>query len=303
MKGRANLLFARTLFFELFTTGLLRTALFSLSGAIIFFGIDDTWFGVSMICFGMLLTGVGLHLFAMSPIILMYLGLWRTDPLIRPMYGARELSMREMQVMRTALGQIQNNVGHTFTSFDKYFVIDAPLPSMFSVGSMLFVTSSTLENPHLPVMLAHELGHLQNGDSYIMLALLKLSIPLGRKPKLEHLQHTTGAREMQGMPSLDLGDNLLRNALLLGKAQTGCFWIFLYFTWALAMGGGVRLTAKAWAKLFRERDYLADEFVVKAGMRAQLLQYLEEIRLFQNSVSDDLGVQAPIELRIEHLLF
>lgn len=76
----------------------------------------------------------------------------------------------------------------------------------------------------------------------------------------------------------------------------------LFFLFSFAGGGlGVWVTSPLWARYFRERDYLADQFVVSCELKDELLEYLEEKRFYDTSVPYMLGWRPANEQRIDKL--
>ena len=69
------------------------------------------------------------------------------------------------------------------------------------------------------------------------------------------------------------------------------------------VGGGVGtwLLSWSWANYFRERDYLADNFVVACNLKDELIAYLEENRFYDTSVPFMLNWQPANEQRIDKL--
>ncbi|MCO5194712.1 MAG: hypothetical protein M9930_15710, partial [Anaerolineae bacterium] len=57
-----------------------------------------------------------------------------------------------------------------------------------------------------------------------------------------------------------------------------------------------------WARYFRERDYFADQFVVRCELKDELLEYLEEKRFYDTSVPYMLGWRPANEQRIDKLI-
>ena len=76
----------------------------------------------------------------------------------------------------------------------------------------------------------------------------------------------------------------------------------IFFVLSLAGGGvGAWLLSWSWASYFRERDYLADNFVVACNLKDELTAYLEENRFYDTSVPFMLNWQPANEQRIDKL--
>lgn len=308
MGSRNNALFFRTFLGELFTTGLLRTlGCGFLSGLIVVplfeaSGMLDTpefwtFLCVAWVIIGAVVSGL-FHLDAW----LAYRGVLRTDDKLRAYFGARELSLREQRIIAPVLEQIEDNFGRNLPAFEKIYVIDAATASMFSVGSMLFVSSESIRSDYFAPLFAHELGHLQNGDSATLYALLRFLLQFKAKPSADML--TTGQRAMLGDQPLNLTEQFLKHNMFLSKPRetmSQVFLLLMIFRVGLSTGGGVRGNAKSWAKYFREQDFEADRFSAEAGYESQLYEYLEQVRFLDSSVPDDLALQPPVEQRMERL--
>ena len=310
IKGQADALFVRTLLAEIFTSGLLRLVFGGAWGiGLVMFIANalnafDSILLLPFVCIGWLAVGLLVSLIAYSGAIRAYLGHSRTDPKVCAMFGARALSQREVALVRPILQQVAAKFGRSLPSFDAIYVIDAATPSMFSVGGMLFISSEGLRSRHLAGMLAHELGHYQNGDCHVFLALIRI-VTLGqRQPQIEKRAWTTGAQSLAPNEPIDLIEKILQDKIFSSKspALTGCL-LFLPFVARslMASGAGVRANTKAWAAYFQQQDFKADAFVAQSNLVASLLEYLEEVRFFDSATPYGLALQPPIESRIERL--
>jgi hypothetical protein len=76
----------------------------------------------------------------------------------------------------------------------------------------------------------------------------------------------------------------------------------IFFVLSLVGGGvGTWLLSWSWASYFRERDFLADKFVVACDLKDELIAYLEENRFYDTSVPFMLNWQPANEQRIDKL--
>jgi hypothetical protein len=71
--------------------------------------------------------------------------------------------------------QFQNpnlrNLTGGIAKFDRVFVIDTQSDFIITFGSYLVIDEDTLKSPYYQHVVAHELAHLNNGDSYVKAAL------------------------------------------------------------------------------------------------------------------------------------
>lgn len=221
----------------------------------------------------------------------------QANAVTRRVVGAREPSRRELDEILFVLNQIVERMGAKVKGFDSIHILSNQGASAFSMGTALYVTSGLIKSKYLGALLAHEIGHLQEGDGSTMLALSMLTTTVKEFEQTPPL--STGARALdQGQP-IDYLDIALRGTLR-GGWQLGLASI------ALAefqkVGKGVAQYANDWTEHFRKQDYKADYFSAQAGYRDELIDYLEELSLLEGAVEQDLGFQAPAELRLDRLL-
>lgn len=207
--------------------------------------------------------------------ILTALGLTGGFLLTRWKLGARDASSREKTYIHRAIGEIAS-VAPKVQSADHYFVIDTFGESASIVGSTIYINRDMIESEYLPAVLAHELGHLENGDSYLVLALNRLVwIPTARV-------------DMKGGNT----DIFYGYALLV-------FNIFL----SILLGGlGVYLTQPFWTWYWQDREYMADKFAAGLGYADKLIAFLEKHKTLYHSVPFYMVEHPPTELRIDRLM-
>lgn len=87
---------------------------------------------------------------------------------IGPALNAVGPSERERQAIAQATSRLQSD-HHLF--FDGCFVLPSSHPYALTFGSYLFLSRGAIESADLEKVLAHELGHLNNGDSFVKCAL------------------------------------------------------------------------------------------------------------------------------------
>lgn len=227
--------------------------------------------------------------------LMSYLGLGGGFSLTRLALGARQPSRREMQTILERLQMIRAGLPREALSFSHIFIRDdSSLATTYTVGTTLYISSGAVRDErYLEVLLAHELGHVNNGDGGLVLALRRLVFPLfylffGNISQYSTARAAPPSNDAPRLPS-DVF-YAVTNSLLFGLMAF------------LGGGLGVYLLSLWWASYFRERDYLADQFVVECGLRDTLLDYLELNRFYDTSVPYMMGWQPANELRIDRLL-
>ena len=206
--------------------------------------------------------------------------------------GARIPSSREREKVIDVLQQIVN-IKKNVIWHDEFLVIDAPLANAFTSGRTLYLTSEAINSTWLNALIAHECGHLANGDGRLLKALRDFVYGMAQAPMISQRSLSRGTFEKKVEGVQEAAD--LPN-LVISRIQ-------LWF-WALLLGGVAPiLFARRWTVYFRQRDYLADDFAYQLGFGQDLLDYLQ-------SGSAGIAAIAPgaqtwtqfTELRIDRLL-
>ena len=219
-------------------------------------------------------------------------------------YGARQPSSREQTAIHHALQHLIGN--QQIPLPQEIFVVDGGttigtharrrssqqqpfFPQILErspgmLGTTLYIQSNLIQTPYLIPVLAHELGHLINGDSRLELALRQLSFP--------------AAMGMTGR-IINAGGALRQN-----KIEGGC--LVMLFGWIIRLFvGGITLQALGvfWTPYFREQEFMADTIAAQLGQAAQLAQALED-----NALAEDIAIpwywgqiHPSAELRIDRL--
>lgn len=221
-----------------------------------------------------------------------YLGYGGGGTLTRFVLGAREPSTREKESIHVALKQIIDDGPDNTTGFSDIFIIDSPFDQVNLIGTTLYISSGAVQSENLLILLAHEIGHLNQGDGALILALRRLVFPLFQIFIGGIRDFSTNSTNKKSIPK-DF------NAIeiyyfLINK---------IIFLWLATLGGGlgVWLLGLPWADYFRSRDYEADKFVARLGWGDQLIEYLEQGKFYDTSVPYMLGWRPANELRIDRL--
>ena len=208
--------------------------------------------------------------------------------------GAREPSTRERETIRQVFEQMAEGADFPISSYSKLYVIDAVLEYANLIGTTLYVSSASFRGNNLQALIAHEYGHLNNGDGSLILALRRLVFPpfslfIGgiRDFSTNRPAYRPAVKEFDAM---QIFYSMINN--------------MIFFALAFIGGGlGVWVMSWAWAGYFRGRDYLADSFAAALGYRDLMLGYLEANIYFDTSVPYMLGWHPASELRIDALQY
>lgn len=195
---------------------------------------------------------------------------------LRYSHGARDPSEREADRLHDALAAcMQDGVKPP-----RYiWVIDsAEVPVAFVEGSSLFVQRESVWSPHLPGLVAHELGHLNSIDQKLATAVRWASFPSLRAVGYSLFKTR--------------GPNILWLPLALIALQL-----------ELMAGGHLpRLLNPLWRWWGRRREFAADAFAARLGHGESLAAALEEQLPFDSASPWMKGRVHPYaELRIDRL--
>ena len=213
--------------------------------------------------------------------------------------GARRISQREREKLNHVLEQIAQQQPSA-RGFNDIFILDMPAIGVFTIGNTIYITAQTLDSPYLGGLVAHELGHIQNGDGTVMLALrLLFQLNLLSRDSLSNpMEFSTGTLVGESINYEQLLQSVNPSGLM--KDTTNSLMILGARNLVGGSGFGVRQHMKEWSIYFREQDYHADEFAIKCGYGQQLVDYLDEFKLLYPS--NELAWQSAPELRIDRLL-
>lgn len=214
--------------------------------------------------------------------------------LTRFVLGARQMSSREKDTIYAALEEIAGRAKGSVKGFSEVYILDTPFDQVNLIGTTLYISSGAVQSENLRVLLAHEIGHLDNDDGRIVLALRRMVFVPFQLFLAGVRKYSTNAANPK--PELKEFEAMEVFYYLMNK---------LLFVFCALWGGGlgVWLTSWHWARYFRETDYKADEFVVSLGYKDQLIEYLEQGKFYDTAVPYMAGWHPANELRIDRLLF
>lgn len=222
--------------------------------------------------------------------------------------GARPLTVRETALFATASRTVLQRAGQAdIGGFREVYMVDSLKPTLMSVGQTLYISSSALEMDFFCALYAHELGHLVNGDSRLILALASL-LPRPARGVIGFVE-----RVMRSVPySVESYDLAVKQFTTAGRGvlpernvpeNPFSLRSLLYLTTVfLSAGLSIRAQERLWAEYFRQRDLRADGYAVHLGFREDLLSYLERYRPLDTAVPNMLAWTPAYEERIDALL-
>ena len=238
---------------------------------------------------------VGAFILSYANVFLSLQALWAGGGyLTRFVLGARAMSTRERDTIYAALEEIAERAQRSVKGFSAIYILDTPFDQVNLIGTTLYISSGAVQSEALRVLLAHEIGHLDNDDGRIVLALRRMVFLPFQMFLGSVRRYSTNAAN----PKLELRefDAIEVFYYLMNK--------LLFFFCALWGGGlGVWLMSWHWAQYFRETDYKADEFVASLGYTDQLIEYLEQGKFYDTAVPYMAAWRPANELRIDRLLF
>jgi Zn-dependent protease with chaperone function len=226
--------------------------------------------------------------------------------------GGREPSQREHEAYVLALGDLQSVSALLLPRPKRWFVVDEPACNAAVCGDTLMLSKGLLESPHLPAVLAHELGHLHGIDARLAAAVNRLVI--------DRPQHPQAQLEEGGAPQPPLSPAPFPTTRAAAPPTTvaitqetrsggligGPLHWMLRMSIALVRGGrGLRITAPVWAQIWREQEYEADRWAAHIGQADELADFLELEALAHDHPIPLIWLtnhtHPPTELRIERL--
>jgi Zn-dependent protease with chaperone function len=173
---------------------------------------------------------------------------WSVTALVHPLAsgrfwqaqtGGRAPSQREREIVEDAFSEI-HAADPAVRVPRAWFVLDEWAFNAAIFGDTMMVTTALLDDPALTAVIAHELGHLNSPDGYVVAALTRLGTP---------------ARLL--IPVCDhLGE------------RGGCLLVPLAGVMGLASGNwGLRLASPLWDVWWRAREFKADAYAAPARVR------------------------------------
>ena len=200
---------------------------------------------------------------------------------LRLLSGARKSIGREQAKLDPIIAQVQERITAQLGFAPiavTLMVIDDPIPNAMAVGKNTLIVSralyETANDDELSGVIAHEFGHLHNGDSH------RLGMALGVSVVSLVISLVSGI-------VLNFSGNLAKNASK-SKEEIGMvltvfsafFMIISGIFWVLVkMGNGVLRVVMLFVG--RKQEYAADQFAVKAGYGAGVLSFLDKIKNMQ----------------------
>jgi Zn-dependent protease with chaperone function len=214
----------------------------------------------------------------------------------RQRIGGREPSQREQLAYQDAIELLQDQAHEPLPAPGTWFVLDTPEPDAAVVGDALMLSRGLLDSPHLPAVLAHELGHLGSPDGRITAALNRLVIHpaiYDRDPKERY--------RLEHLPLL-IDDE---RVFIIAITMYATAWVTKKLVRFARGGFGLYLLHPVWGRYWREREYTADQYAAVLGQADELADFLEIHALIHDHPIPFIWLtehtHPPTELRIDRL--
>lgn len=182
--------------------------------------------------------------------------------------GGRAPSSREQLAYTDALEFLQASASGPLPQPASWFVLDTHEPDAAVIGNTLMLSRGLLDSPHLPAVLAHEIGHIATPDGRITAALNRLVIhpPAYEKQPREHNERER--RETR----LEFHNGRLA---LAAAALYATVWFTRTLILLMRGGAGIYLLRPIWGRYWREREHTADHYAALLGQADELADFLE----------------------------
>ena len=188
--------------------------------------------------------------------------------------GAREPTRAEHTTIIDTLQVIQTRSGSTIAAPSHWRIIDDPAPDAYTIGSTIYLARGAVESPQLAGLIAHELGHIAHKDGDLLLSLRRFIIPVAYYVGIDRHPMPAGTVISGGS---GVRQRLIRSEdeKIYYRFQTLQikFWLAFWFG-----GMGLLLLGQHWARFWRQRDFLADDYTVALGFDQQLMELLQLYR-------------------------
>lgn len=159
---------------------------------------------------------------------------------------------------------------------DSIYVFDNPFETSFSVGRIIYVSSSLVQSPYLVSAIAVELAHITQGDGRRMLALRRLVIPLAYWLGIDRQPAPQRSVISAPIQRIEQGDE----AALYYKLKTARTRLNMAFF----LGGlGFLLQPLEWSDYWTRQARAADRIACNLGFDKELVEMLEKYQSLQTA--------------------
>lgn len=199
-----------------------------------------------------------------------------SGPLERDTLGAREPTRDEMTKIIDTIQHIQATSGQTIKKGapSEWLVLDEPFPDSYTIGSTVYLTRAAIESDYLPGIMAHEMGHVAHKDGDLLLSLRRFIVPLAYWVGIDRQATAAGAILGTGKTAQMKADQTEDEKIFYRfQALKIKLWLAFWFG-----GLGLLLLGRSWARFWRNRDFLADNYAVFIGQEDNLISALEVYR-------------------------
>jgi hypothetical protein len=226
-------------------------------------------------------------------------GTIRLDEVIRRL-SAREPSQAERQTFTGALSKL--NLSSDSLFFDGWYLIPSSLPVMLAFGSHLFLSREALDDPDFQYALAHEMGSLNLGLSFVKPALWELGKGFFRENVSLFGTVTANDKDFDQADLVYLGLSVTKD--IVAKSRTGTFLDVLIWGMVTATKGTGASVQKAQLDIkayFQKWDIESDKRAMNMVVPQAYAAYLKQIAEFENRTGTP-PFNAPAEIRLENVM-
>ncbi|MFN3372972.1 MAG: M48 family metalloprotease [Chloroflexus sp.] len=163
------------------------------------------------------------------------------------------------------------------------YTVDQPDLNAYVIGHTLYLHRDTYTSPHLPAILAHEMGHYHTSDGRLALALHRLTFP-GGWLMVSFTMRLTHVIERLLNPIMRLLNALSYIVLRVEIAiptWIGQFTQYIFSLGLITLVGGIGIVATTplWRSYLRQRELAADRYAAQHGFAYDLALFLRQAQL------------------------
>ena len=187
--------------------------------------------------------------------------------------NAREPGNAEIRLLENAVSRLEKDPK---LEFSEWYVIPSSLALTYTFGDVLFISREALDSPDAHSIIAHELGHLNNGDGYVRSAIWSLGKGLFGTQNISIFGSVVDDDE-DGYKDSEL-TNLGRG--LASKDWTSSLASALNIA-LTSSGKGVQSKRREIRTYFKKWDIQADGYAMDLIDDSHYLRYLSELEEFE----------------------
>ena len=210
-----------------------------------------------------------------------FISLAFSKQMARAMLDCRQITQPRSQAEQVIFGAVQDIAQRLHITMPEVWVYDSPDPNAFATGpsknnSMVAVSTGLLQNlkeDEVKAVLAHEMGHVYNGDMFtttVLAGLMNTFVYYISNFLSQLVGHPQGDREDSGNPILGFVVYIVLQVVL-------SFMAMIVVSWHS-----------------RRREFGADAFSAKVYGKGAMISALQSINRWVNRTQVDYGTQDPL---------